>query len=264
MSWSGVSLASRPASEAPVPAESGVLGPSFHLAEFYLDLSPFRYIADRYRPRSVLDVGCGLGAYLLAFERWGAGDITGIDGFESDGAVLVSDRICAATSDRPSILGQTFDLVLCTEVVEHLPASAGQLVLETIARHARDRIVFSAARPGQPGRGHINCQPVEYWIEAWQRLGWTPDVFDSCAMRFLSTYHWFRRNLLVLTRSQAGGATSSLAAADFESFEVGAVPWDAQAPRVHVYPLEEPPPALAPGVVRQRGATTDETHDPVR
>jgi SAM-dependent methyltransferase len=243
-----------PARVAPVKAAGdqapGVLDPSFHTAEFYLDLPPFRYIADRYRPASVLDVGCGLGGYLVAFRLWGAREVQGVDGFEDTGAVLCGEAYTCHDLRRPLDLGRTFDLVICTEVVEHIAAGHEDSVLGTIARHARDLIVFSAAGPGQPGVGHVNCRPVDYWLAAWRRLGWEPDVFDSVAARSLGTYHWFRRNLVVLRPDGRERALEGFDRSDLASYESATVKWVAQPPAIHVYPLERPladgrDPALA-------------------
>jgi SAM-dependent methyltransferase len=230
--------------DAKADADSGVLGPAFHTAQFYLDLSPFRYVAEKYRPASVLDIGCGLGGYLVAFRRWGAGEVQGVDGFANGVEVLCPDAYVAHDLRRRLDLERTFDLVLCTEVVEHIPAEYGLQLLDTIHRHARGLILFSAAAPSQPGVGHVNCRPVEYWLDGWRQLGWEPNVFESIAVRSLGTYHWFRRNLIVLQRrGRSTPMFSGFALEDLSSYEARMVHWVAQSPGIHVYPFEEP---LAP------------------
>ena len=51
-------------------AGSGVLDARYHRDNFCLDCPPFRCVADKYAPASVLDLGCGLGAYLRMFQAW--------------------------------------------------------------------------------------------------------------------------------------------------------------------------------------------------
>jgi hypothetical protein len=48
-----------------------------------------------------------------------------------------------------------FDLALCLEVAEHLPAAAGDSLVRRLASVGA-RILFSAAIPGQGGRNHVN------------------------------------------------------------------------------------------------------------
>jgi hypothetical protein len=43
--------------------------------------------------------------------------------------------------------------------------------LRTLANHS-DKILISAARPGQGGHGHFNEQQPEYWIEKFNALGY--------------------------------------------------------------------------------------------
>lgn len=64
----------------------------------------------------------------------------------------------------PLDLGRRFDLAMCVEVVEHMPAASAATLLHTLVRHA-DVVVFSAAIPGQPGTHHVNCRWPSYCAE---------------------------------------------------------------------------------------------------
>jgi len=226
-------------------AESGSLGAEFHRHNLYLDLPPFRLIWDTYRPRTVLDLGCGLGGYLEMFRRWGAEEVFGVDDFEEPEELLVRGSYRHLDLRETCNLGRTYDLVLCTEVLEHIDKSHESIVLSTIANHAKDVIVFSAARPGQPGVGHINCQTPEYWIEKWKNLGWVVEPFGSLAMRSLSTFYWFRRNLVVFVREDHRQPPQhGFKVEDLDSVEARFTPWLGEAPCVHTFPLAVDLPRL--------------------
>lgn len=111
-------------------------------------------IVDLLSPRSLLDVGCGQGEWMDAFDLE---DMLGVDIAAPEGEQYLSRDL-----QYPLRLERTFDLVLCLEVGEHLPASAADVLVDTLVTHS-NTVVFSAAVPGQAGKGHINCQPHEYW-----------------------------------------------------------------------------------------------------
>ena len=69
-------------------------------------------------------------------------------------------------------LGPAPDLVLCTEVAEHMaPEHAGRLV-SVLCDGGAPWIVFTAAPPGQGGLDHVNEQEQEYWIEKFAARGY--------------------------------------------------------------------------------------------
>jgi hypothetical protein len=164
-----------------VPNERFAFAPNS--SNLYLDLPPFRHIGERYRPNSVLDIGCGPGGYLKFFETLGAQRTVGVDGFEIG---------------SPLQLDESFSLLICTEVIDHLAAALEDVVLDNIVAHARERIIFSGADVGQPGLGKVNCRPITYWLERFWARGWMPDLLDTYAVRSLATFSWLQRNLVVL------------------------------------------------------------------
>jgi SAM-dependent methyltransferase len=184
---------------------------SWHKENFFLDLPPFRHFAERYAPKSVLDLGCGLGGYLSFFGSMGAEKTIGVDGFPASMEFLANGEYRCHDLGQPLDLGETYDLVLCMEVIEHLTPEHEDVLIESILRHARERIIFSAAEVGQPGVGHINCRPIGYWLQKFERKGWAPDVLDSLAMRSLATFSWFKRNTVVLVRSVVNSELARLA-----------------------------------------------------
>jgi SAM-dependent methyltransferase len=214
--------------------------PSGHWNNLFVDIPPFRFISEKYRPDSVLDVGCGVGAYLELFKRLGATTIFGIDGIPGDVTVLDGKEYAVHDLSNPFDLEIKFDLVICVEVVEYLDDIHAARLLTDIAQHASGRIIFAAAEPGQPGHLHINCRPIDEWLRRWQTLGWVPDLNDSLAMRSLSTLSWLRRNVFVLV--PASGIHDETAIQVLK--EIGNRPftWYSQAPGIREEILSEEPP----------------------
>ncbi len=207
-----------------------------------VDAAPFRFLAETLRPVSVLDVGCGAGAYVALFRRLGASRVLGVADTAASATVLDGEICQVHDLTQPLTLGEIYDLVICTEVAEHLPPERAAELLDSIARHAGRTIVFSAAEPGQPGNGHINCQPISHWLAQWAARGWHPDLVASLGVRALATMSWFRRNLIVLRRDKSDSDAIAVLT------EIGSKPftWYGQPPGIRHFPFTEdlpPPPA---------------------
>jgi SAM-dependent methyltransferase len=229
-------------------AASTTFDAAWHWDNLFVDVAPFRFVAEKHRPVQVLDVGCGIGAYLMLFKLLGTRSVLGVDGVPADATVLAGDEYLVRDLSQPLQLGHAFDLVICVEVAEHLATQHSEILLDSVASHAGRMIVFSAAEPGQPGYGHVNCRPISYWLERWASRGWYPDLVDSLGIRCLATMSWFRRNLVVLRRGdpKAGAeAAAALAMIGTKSFT-----WYNQQPGIRQIPFSEdlPPPPAGYGV----------------
>lgn len=172
-------------------------------------------VIDLLRPRSVLDVGCGVGTWLAAFHEHGIDDIQGIDGPHVDRAMLriPADRFAAHNLEAPLHLGRTFDLAVSLEVAEHLRPASAQTFVDSLARHA-PAVLFSAAIPFQGGVEHVNEQWPAYWAERFQARGYLP--IDAIRRRVWTDERvdwWYAQNTLLYASRDLIAARPELQAA---------------------------------------------------
>lgn len=165
------------------------------VARALLDLLPFS---------SAVDVGCA-NAFLLEEFAAASKEIAGIEVSPAVVEVL-SPKIRDAVSigDFSDLEGH-WDLVCCVEVAEHIPQERSRELVESLARCARRWIYFTAAPPGQSGRGHINCRPHDEWLGMFAAAGWRTDDERTAALRdrldSLETAVWLRGNSFLLEPS---------------------------------------------------------------
>jgi SAM-dependent methyltransferase len=147
-------------------------------AHDFKDLQPeFSIVANaiyrEFRPTTAIDIGCGPGMIL---ERLGALGVlvSGVDGsrhafdYASDvvkPAILVQDILTLH-----EIQHTEGGVVICTEVAEHLDEKDAPKLVALLAS-AMCPVVFTAAPPGQDGHHHVNCRPIQYWIDMFNDHG---------------------------------------------------------------------------------------------
>jgi SAM-dependent methyltransferase len=147
---------------------------------------------------SVVDFGCGQGAWLSVWRKKGA-SVLGVDGPYVDQRKLMIDNDEFRTADlsEPIDLGQRFDVVQSLEVAEHLPYSRASEFINTLTSHG-PFVMFSAAVPGQGGEHHINEQPLEYWREKFRDRGYVAiDYVRPKAIGNLQVQYWYRYNIIL-------------------------------------------------------------------
>ena len=129
------------------------------------------------RPRSVIDVGCGIGIWLSVFEEYGVSDILGVDGDYVNRELLEisAERFMECNLTEPLHINRQFDLVVPLEVAEHLPIESAGTFIDSLTRlgHA---ILFSAAVPFQGGTHHVNEQWPDYWVRHFRRAAMFPSI----------------------------------------------------------------------------------------
>ena len=153
-------------------------------AEFFADHEQLKVsyeklaelIYEWYTPSSVCDMGCGNG-FIIQFLAQRGVQICGIEGSPEALKFIhpsILDRVVILDLTRRQKVG-TYDLVISTEVAEHVPKRYSDALIDNVTHAARQNILFTAAQPGQWGDGHINCQPREFWIDLFAQHGWRYD-----------------------------------------------------------------------------------------
>ena len=161
-------------------------------------------ILDQIEFNSVFDVGCANGFLLEGFMAAGK-RVGGIE-LSPDVRFILSPELnlCVEVGDFSGAKGR-WDLVTCVEVAEHIPPLRSEDLVDTLCRLATDRILFSAALPGQKGHGHINCRPKSDWLNWFETRGWvlsdiqTKKIQDTSSSVTEAT--WLVGNIFVLQRT---------------------------------------------------------------
>lgn len=154
------------------------------------------------QPKSVVDVGCGLGSWLSVFKEFGIGECLGIDGDYVDKNRLEISQEEFQTFDlnNPLKLDRTFDLVVSLEVAEHLPAKSAGTFISSLTDHGLV-VLFSAAIPLQGGTNHVNEQWPHYWVQLFQERGYLAiDCLRKKIWNNENVEPWYAQNILFFVR----------------------------------------------------------------
>ena len=170
---------------------------------------------------SVVDLGCGRGAWLKTFAEQGARTIVGYDGDYVDPSTLLIPRNCFHAADLAGDfqIPGTYSLAMSLEVGEHLPPAHARRLVKALC-DAAPCVLFSAAVPEQGGTEHVNEQWPAYWRELFRERGFQltdpirPAVRDDQRIRW-----WYRQNVvLYIDEKRIGEVAPSLAAAPEPTF----------------------------------------------
>jgi hypothetical protein len=210
----------------------------FYNAKFYRELEQTResariilpIIISPLKPASIVDVGCGAVHWLAAAEELGISDVVGVEGDWIGAAELAVPREKIVIHDlgTPLDLGRRFDVAISLEVAEHLPGSKARGFIKSLC-NAADRVLFSAAIPGQGGRHHLHEQWPKYWADLFGEHGYgchdlvRPQVWSNPRVCW-----YYAQNCLLFVR---GGTASGLGPPAEPLPLVHPVAWSAQIAR---------------------------------
>lgn len=143
-------------------------------------------IVDRFRPKTVIDVGCGTGALLAAFRKLNC-EVRGFEHAEAGRAYCQKRGLSVRqfNIEKDTMDDEQYDLAVSFEVAEHLPAWTAKRYVGLLCRLS-PLVIMSAATPGQGGIDHINEQPHSYWQKKFESEN---HYFDEATSRGFSM-HW--------------------------------------------------------------------------
>lgn len=143
----------------------------------------FGRIADeivvRIAPRTLLDAGCALGLLVEQLHLRGVrAEGVDISAFAiSHAPEVVRPYVRQASVAEP--FGERYDLIVCIEVLEHMPQPEAERAIANFCAHSDD-ILFSSSPLDFREATHINVHPSEHWAELFARQGFLRDVdFDA-------------------------------------------------------------------------------------
>ena len=117
--------------------------------------------------KTILDVGCGNGIITnLLAEKW---DVTGLD--SSPGALehVKGEKVLASATQIP-FDDNSFDLVLSSEMLEHLNDTDLQQAVSEISRTADKYVLISVPHQEYLPVSHARCPQCKTVYHAWQHL----------------------------------------------------------------------------------------------
>jgi hypothetical protein len=165
------------------------------------------------RPTSIIDVGCGVGAWMDVCRALGVPKVHGLDGPYVPRELLRSPEECFSWCDLHSEwpFFDRFSLAICLETAEHLDPSAADDFISRLVSLA-PVIVFSAAIPFQGGDDHRNEQWPDYWSQRFVQHGYTPiDCLRHDIREDISIEWWYRQNIFLAASREAISANPALA-----------------------------------------------------
>jgi hypothetical protein len=125
-------------------------------------------------PSSLIDAGCGIGDYVYGFIMNGV-NAFGVEGSKNCIPYLMAPEDKIFIKDIRDIIDVGwYDMAICLEVLEHIEEDFAETVVYNLSCMS-DRILTSAAPPGQKGHYHVNCQEKGYWVEKFAKYNYKRD-----------------------------------------------------------------------------------------
>lgn len=157
---------------------------------------------------SVVDIGGGVGTWLkVAGAKFNCPekDLLLIEGdyVEEDLLQVKETQYKPWDLEKSIQVDRKFDLAISLEVAEHLQEKRAETFCEDLTLLS-DVVLFSAAIPGQGGVGHINEQPLHYWVDLFAKQDYS--VFDIIRPEIQfdrNIKHWYRQNTVVFVRKDS-------------------------------------------------------------
>lgn len=150
-----------------------------HCGVSHTDEGTLDFLVETYDIKSMVDVGQGPGAMVqLARTK-------GLEAYGIDGDPTVEADVRHDFSTGPYSLDSGVDLAWSVEFLEHVDEEYLPNYMETFS--GAKYVFCTAAKPGEPGHHHVNCQPAHYWIGKFAEYGYVFDLHATAHIRNTAT-----------------------------------------------------------------------------
>ncbi len=135
-----------------------------------------KHIVDKFSPKSVLDVGCAKGYLVKSLIELGV-DAKGIDPSEyalSGAHEDVKSKLTSGVVQSIPFDDNTFDVVTCFDVMEHIPEADIDIALSEMIRVSKQWVVLRLVTkelPDDIDKNHATIHDKEWWIDKIQKVG---------------------------------------------------------------------------------------------
>lgn len=151
------------------------------------------------KAQSVVDIGCGNGAFLKVFSDLGVKNYLGIDGdwVKKEYLLIPKTKFKNMNLEFSFEINNTYDLAISLEVAEHISEESSHKFIESITKLA-PIVVFSAAIPLQGGTYHINEQWPQYWVDRFAKHDFVPiDCLRPLYWNNKNISYWYSQNMIL-------------------------------------------------------------------
>jgi len=157
-------------------------------------------------PGSIIDFGCGTADILAPFEAKGL-VIKGVDGSSvcQNRAMIKKENFELFDIRHKYNTEFKYDLCLCLEVAEHIEEKYSDVLVGNLTGVSHT-VIFTAAPPGQEGVHHINLKTIGWWIEKFEKRGFSlnrqrADLLKKEMRDFSGVQNYYIDNLLVFQKT---------------------------------------------------------------
>lgn len=154
-------------------------------------------IVGLFTPRSIVDVGCGIGDMLHFYSGYRI-EILGIESTENARRYSMIDPENLLIHDfRKPLpnLGRRFDLCTCWNAIFHMEPERAHTVCRNLAALS-DTIAFnSVPQPDVHPYWHLNTGNADYWTEVMEDIGYMRDCLDEEVLQ-ISWRQWRHKPII--------------------------------------------------------------------
>ena len=158
--------------------------------------------------KTIIDCGCGDGRLVNRLRQTNRWELMGLDFCEESLKSVQTQKMCADASDMPFSDG-SYDLVICSEVLEHLPAETYKKTVSELTRVSAKYLLISVPYKENRREFDIKCPNCGQVFNAWRHrrafslgsLAKPFKNFDVCRFEFTGErLPYFNKFLLFLNQ----------------------------------------------------------------